>query len=239
MSLDRARLYSSTCPCVLQRVVPACTCRVSGNALSRANENGPAEQPEQQQAEGPSCASLSRTLQHSEDAQRACNRGRCAAAERSKQSATQAADQLKAVPSDCRVKSAAASRRNTASTGRVDAANRERASLQMSGGGQSRGLQRTGTRVRARVPAAEHAATHACNTRLPRSSDTTASAAAFTRTHYCNTSAERSVQARLRRLPRAKRKQQRIPLAPSATGTQAACLLATLSWLARVGSSST
>ena len=80
--------------------------------------------------------------------------------------------------------------------GRVDAANRERASLQMSGGGQSRGLQRTGARVRARVPvaehAAEHAATHACNTRLPRSSDATASAAAFTRTHYCNTSAERS-----------------------------------------------
>ena len=80
--------------------------------------------------------------------------------------------------------------------GRVDAANRERASLQMSGGGQSRGLQRTGARVRARVPvaehAAEHAATHACNTRLPRSSYATASAAAFTRTHYCNTSAERS-----------------------------------------------
>ena len=51
--------------------------------------------------------------------------------------------------------------------------------------------------------------------------------------------AERNVQARLWRLPHAKRafcsigcSQQRIPLAPSATGTRAACLLATLSWLA-------
>ena len=130
--------------------------------------------------------------------------------------------------------------------GRVDAANRERASLQMSGGGQSRGLQRTGARVRARVPvaehAAEHAATHACNTpaTVERRYGERRCVHADALLQYERRTQQNATSKRgLWRLPHAKRafcsigcSQQRIPLAPSATGTRAACLLATLSWLA-------
>ena len=137
----------------MQRVVPACTCRVSGTALSHANENGPAEQQEQQ-AEEPSCATVTRTRG---------TRSTCKRAERSK-SATQAAGQLKAVPCDCRECSGESTQHGE--HGRFDAANR-RASLQTSGGGESRGLVHVcGLEYPPQNMLQRTLATHACHGRV-------------------------------------------------------------------------
>ena len=106
--------------------------------------------------------------------------------------------------------------------GRVDAANRERF-LANERRGESRELQRTGARVRARAPAAENAATHACHGRA-----TLRRAPLRSRGRTIAIRAQNAMSTRERAFCSVGCSQQRVALAPSATGTRAACLLATL-----------